>query len=75
MATEKGFAMNLTWLYDPVLCSYMAETPIGKYHCVRTINDVSKLFLDGEHLYTASNHTDAMEFAEAHYALSTAEEE
>lgn len=62
----------MNWKYDPLLCCYESDTEIGKYLCVRTFLDISKLYFNGQQIGTwcTGSHNDAIVFAEKHYRQS-----
>lgn len=60
----------MEWVHDPMLDSYEAITPVGKYLCVRTWLNTSKLYRDSELLgvWTSGSHKEAKEFAFLDYS-------
>ena len=64
----------LEWKRDPMMDSLEAITPVGRYVCVRTWADSSKLYRNGELLgvWTTGSHTEARSFALKDYTERTA---
>jgi hypothetical protein len=63
--------MALEWKRDPLLDTWEATAPEGKYLCVRTHLDVAVLYLDGQELRRSASDGSSepnRRFAEKHHA-------
>lgn len=57
----------MEWKRDPILDTWEAQAPEGRYFCMRTHADVAVLYLNGKELRRSASdgcHTHNMEFAE-----------